>query len=34
MFLFLKLLIEHLENHSIVIWGPNNEVLVVEYFGG
>jgi len=34
MFAFLKVLVDYIMDNSIIVIGPNNEVLCVEYFGG
>jgi len=34
MFAFLKTVFDYILDNSIIVLGPQNEVLVVEYFGG
>ena len=34
MFAFLKVLVDYIMDYSIIVIGPNSEVLAVEYFGG
>jgi len=34
MFALLKAVFDHILDNSIIVLGPNNEVLAVEYFGG